>query len=835
MIRDKEKFESLVQELANFTAKIQEVVPVERAKDYLRQDVEALEDLRELRILLEASARFPRAIGEPTKLTIIERCKDRILAKLWFRRIDDRRESIAMAHDQTLRWALEPPREDVPWDDLSEWLRSSSGIYWVSGKAGSGKSTLMKHLYLGDRIRELLSEWADGERCYLCNFFFMNLGTMEQKSHEGLSRTLLHQVLSANRDLIPEALPHMWKEMHDAEEINTEDDIHYPSPAETKHAFEVVANSTGKVGRFCFLIDGLDEFVGSYMDAIAFITSLAGNPRIKIIVSSRPIPDCVAAFEDVPKLNLQDLNRSDIKSYVEDIIGSQKYMEKLIQRHAQEGEAIVMDLIDKSSGVFLWVVLACRKFLGGFADHDRISELRRRVDELPPELEDMFQLMLSKIDKRHQVAPWPDARKDFYALGLALADDYPDTMRAVQAPEDDEKQDLCIELEGRLRSRCGGLLELAGGAKSCLCASVHGRHDPHIDAKVVFMHRTVFEFLSDEAVWEFECLKEQADEGFNAATALSLYGLHISRQILSVSQGTSSGDIPIFVSRGTSSDAIAIFWEGLLWAVALDAQPCGNPALFFNNLHLSLQHLKVLGRGPVGNSICKIYRESTSVAHRGDWTHVHLAVATELGLVNFVREHPGLPAKAKHDRRHCKCLPILYHAVKRVLLDERVLIGNVSLTDGGCLPCREMLRILLQAGCDPNELVWRNKTETPWTIWLHCIRVHVPNLGGDGKLDVLRSMEDFLDAGADPRPRGLELADWMVAEFLHDDSRLVRKKTRMILKRIPESKAGTRISASEARETAVHSAAAVADNRGYNSEQERVWLVGKSTRWEPSQ
>ncbi|RSM15027.1 hypothetical protein CEP52_001060 [Fusarium oligoseptatum] len=648
-IRDKEKFESLVQELAHFITKIMEVVPVEKANDYIRQDVEALEDLRQLKILLEASTNFPKAIRESTKLTIVERCKDRILAKLWFRRIDDRRESIAIAHKQTLQWALKPPKKDVPWDDLSSWFRSGSGIYWVSGKAGSGKSTLMKHLYLGDHIRKLLSEWAKGEPYHLCNFFFMNLGTMEQKSQEGLSRTLLHQILSANRDLIPEVLPHMWKEMHNAAEKNTEDDIHFPSPAETKHAFEVIANSTSDVGRFCFLIDGLDEFAGSYMDGIDFLRSLAGNPRMKIMVSSRPIPDCVAAFEDVPKLNLQDLNRSDIKSYVEDIIGSHKYMKKLIQRHAEEGREIIRDVIDKSSGVFLWVVLACRKLLSGFADHDRISELRRRVDELPPELEDMFQLMLRKIDKRHQIqasrllrlcytfhnAPWPDASKDLYALGVALVDDYPNTTRLADELEDEDKQDLCSELEGRLRSRCGGLLELTSCGKFCLCTSPHLRHDAYIHSKVVFMHRTVFEFLSNEAVWEFECLRERADEGFNVATALSLYGVHISRQLLSS-------------SRGTSRNAIAILWEGLRWAVSSDAQPHGDPGLFLNNLHLILRDVNVsnLDYGPIQNSIRWIYGESISVAHRGDWSHAPLAIATELGLVNFVKRHPGLPAKA---------------------------------------------------------------------------------------------------------------------------------------------------------------------------------------------
>lgn len=161
VIRDKQKFEDLVQELAHFTAKINEVVPVAMDDDYARvmtdQDVNTIRDLRKLKILREASSGCQKAIVDSTEHAIRERCKDRILTKLWFRRIDDRRENITTAHSNTLQWALYPKGEDFPWHDLSAWLRSGSGIYWISGKAGSGKSTLMKHLYLENRVRDLLS------------------------------------------------------------------------------------------------------------------------------------------------------------------------------------------------------------------------------------------------------------------------------------------------------------------------------------------------------------------------------------------------------------------------------------------------------------------------------------------------------------------------------------------------------------------------------------------------------------------------------------------------------------------------------------------------------
>lgn len=245
------------------------------------------------------------------------------------------------------------------------------------GKAGSGKSTLMKYLNTQSRTWTLLAEWAKGERLHICSYFFYNLGTTEQKSQEGLSRTLLYQILSTHRDITPEVLPGMWREVYNNESANIED-IGLPSAAETRQAFEALASSVQKLGWFCFLIDGLDEFISNCMDGIALIQSLASNDRFKIIVSSRPIPDCVAAFSDLTCLDLQELNQTDIELYVTEVLGGQEYMKRLIARYPEEGLEILHDIVKKSSGVFLWVVLACRSLISGFESHDRIAELRRR-------------------------------------------------------------------------------------------------------------------------------------------------------------------------------------------------------------------------------------------------------------------------------------------------------------------------------------------------------------------------------------------------------------------------------------------------------------------------
>lgn len=65
-----------------------------------------------------------------------------VLASLTFDQIQYRQETVAIAHQKTFGWALDP----LSPTKLEPWLRTGSGIYWIKGKAGSGKSTLMKYL-----------------------------------------------------------------------------------------------------------------------------------------------------------------------------------------------------------------------------------------------------------------------------------------------------------------------------------------------------------------------------------------------------------------------------------------------------------------------------------------------------------------------------------------------------------------------------------------------------------------------------------------------------------------------------------------------------------------
>lgn len=729
VIRDRQKFENLHKELAYLVTRLNDLTPptADRARD--GQILSALDPrnpthLTILKKAWEASTGMRWPIADAAQQTIDRFHQDQIIQRLWFRKLTNREESIDPAHRMTMLWALETPANDTPWDNLTEWLRTGSGIYWVSGKAGSGKSTLMKFLFRNPKTTRLISDWAEGGPSEALGFFFWNLGSPEEKTQEGLSRSLLYQILFRNRSLVPKALPNMWMEIKTAE--TAQRGVELPSTAETRQAFRVLAESSSGLGKICLFIDGLDEFEGDHRDIITFLHDLTSAESIKAVISSRPIPECVAAFSGVyPRLQLHELTRRDIVTYVTDVIGGHAYMQRLIARQPLEAGLIMEELVEKSSGVFLWVILACRSLLSGFDRTDRIAELRRLVDELPPELEDMFRHMLLRVDKRsreqgarllricHAAKQGKDRAtklQDISTLGLALIDQDQYQAPHMQVLTKSEKRELCKEISGRLRSRCGGLLELnfwnpharrVSHWGSCFCEAPgldQSSHDGLIDSHVEFLHRTVFEFLSDPKVWNLDCLRVVSTQEPGPAASLSLCNLFLASQSFHSNPGQLEKHL-----------LYALYWGGV-WD---QEQPDCRDSVF-QRLHPLLDQLvNVNHHHPFYRPLAQMQAR----CRRGqDSSHVILALATEVGAVNFVRTHPAFLQLTRHDDPPCTCLPILYRAVTPALTYPLIFRTEVSPRP----PSKDMIALLLANGANPDDNVEASTGGmwTPWMAWL---------------------------------------------------------------------------------------------------------------------
>lgn len=142
-----------------------------------------------------------------------------VLSSLLFPSITERREQVSEAHRETFRWIFRRPYEikndDMGrWSDFVAWLEEGDGLYWIAGKAGSGKSTLMKYIASHPSTDTYLKQWGGHCRILKAAFFFWSSGTKEQKSQVGLLKSLLYEILTKIPDLVPVVFPLEWSKRY---------------------------------------------------------------------------------------------------------------------------------------------------------------------------------------------------------------------------------------------------------------------------------------------------------------------------------------------------------------------------------------------------------------------------------------------------------------------------------------------------------------------------------------------------------------------------------------------------------------------------------------------
>ncbi|KAK2010211.1 hypothetical protein LZ32DRAFT_563385 [Colletotrichum eremochloae] len=310
-----------------------------------------------------------------------------ILTSLRFTQIKERQNEIPKAHRQTFEWIF----SDNSPVYLSPWLRNSSGLFWITGKPGSGKSTLMKFI-LGHEQTTLLAEcWASPEPLIVASHFFWSAGTSIQKSQEGLLRTLLFQILMKCPEIIPLVCPTRYSDPFKRLESWGIDEL--------SEVFGRLKDIRPLPSRILLLIDGLDEYNGIFGDLVQFLRSTSASPYIKICCASRPWPVFLNGFESVSgRIHMHELTANDMMRYVRDTLDQNSNFEMLKQSQETEAAKLVKDIAEKSEGVFFWVSLVVKSLLRGLDNGDDLAVLQQRLSEFPSDLDRFFQRMLDTID-----------------------------------------------------------------------------------------------------------------------------------------------------------------------------------------------------------------------------------------------------------------------------------------------------------------------------------------------------------------------------------------------------------------------------------------------------
>ncbi|KAJ8129596.1 hypothetical protein O1611_g4033 [Lasiodiplodia mahajangana] len=431
-----------------------------------------------------------------------------------------RYEDIPEAYKQTFGWIFDPSKQQEEEEEgvsghgsrLLQWLRHGNGTFWVSGKAGSGKSTLMKYIVNHDETRKSLEAWAGTKKLIIAAHYFWNAGSMMQKSQRGLYRSLLYDFLR----VCPEQIPHVCSARWAATKIGlTLPPTDNWTVEELLEAIQNLIRMPDSPIRLCVFVDGVDEYEGDHFEFCQLMKELFCSPTVKCLMSSRPWNVFKDAFgvDQTPRLYLHQLTRRDILVYAQSRLAehprwSVTYLPK------EQMESIIDTITEKAQGVFLWVHLVGKSLRDGLTDGDTIRDLQLRLDSLPSDLELFFKHIINQVDSLYHkkmarlLLTAVNARQSL-DLEFYRTQEYEDEdgdyalNKPVEKDATDEKAWVNEACQRRINARCGGLLEIRKG-------------------RVEFLHRSVHDFLLTREMNDYLHLESGPEFKVNLST-LKMY------------------------------------------------------------------------------------------------------------------------------------------------------------------------------------------------------------------------------------------------------------------------------------------------------------------------
>lgn len=354
---------------------------------------------------------------------------------------------------------------------------------------------------------------------------------MEQRSQEGLFRSLLHEILRAHPSFIALVFPEEWRHCCELAANNVQITLNVWTLPKLFKAFQRLIDQASTNLKFCFFIDGFDEYEGDHESLAQFFLNLSSKPLVKVCISSRPWPIFKEIFKGRPQLKLQDLTYSDIHRYVETSLCKNHRMVALIAKEPERATKLVDIVTTKADGVFLWVTLVVKSLIKGLHNQDSVEILEKRVGIIPRDLKSLYRHMVTTIEPLYmeeasrliqlcQAVDINDSGRKgieliYHALTLSadlkeamvpIGTTLPGQMSVADAPgsitkknnnssldqtvaTSKDKFDVIVsKLDPVLQSRCGGLIEISL---------------PRIDdyggwyANLSYIHATVPEFIEE--------------------------------------------------------------------------------------------------------------------------------------------------------------------------------------------------------------------------------------------------------------------------------------------------------------------------------------------------
>jgi hypothetical protein len=672
----------------------------------------------------------------------VRKAQGTILATLSFPGMNRRHEQIHPSFENTYGWILQNDAYSVPTArHFRTWLDGSDradGTYWISGKPGSGKSTLMQ--YLGRHVSDThCLPWLRHRDLFVCNFFLWKLGENMQNNFHGMLQALLYQILSEHQWVIESVVNKKRWSLSNSADLKQEWTV-----LEMKDALAESICLLSATKGILMLIDGLDELEGTdddRHDMLSLLKRLADLESLKLCVASRPWNIFSDEFRNCPQLRLQDMTRNDIQVYVRQSLGESIARENEYLKNIDAGNKLIDAITEKADGVFLWVRLVVQELLRGFRDGETIRTLMRKVDAMPADLDAFFKRMLDSIDPAYrressaylQTALFcldnTEAERKGFEWRLKLLElsylDIDDVDFAIKPGFDFSELALnnlkCLEYridlaKRRLNSRCMGLLECyAGSDLTKGTSSQSSQIWQQCNIQCNFIHLTLADYLRKD---EAQCLLRPWTGGkFLAENFLCSAMIANASLICAMCVEDLDTDSPF---GNHWPEILCPFLEEVFLAIRwLNNQDVDRVDAVLGALMRPIHFLQeYYNERPTGMAMetitCKLLRDS------GNSNHPRMRIAVAYSLVVYVENRLTAPMMQEESTRGNPLLLLALKAATCPLSQPWIHGSNL-----------QTIHLLLRKGSDPNEIC--EGSMTPWHTFLASLyglsRVRVETFG----------------------------------------------------------------------------------------------------------
>ncbi|KAL9090895.1 MAG: hypothetical protein Q9165_005103 [Trypethelium subeluteriae] len=386
------------------------------------------------------------------------------LRSLFFPEMDFRVNDIANPADDTCEWLLTHP-------SFLKWEESHSGLLWITGKPGAGKSTLMKHV-----LRK-----ESNDTIIIASFFFNARGSVLEKSSLGLYRSMLHRLICFSPRQLAKVTATYQHRFQTYGEIGKRWNWHENELRD--YLSDVLLDIADCPVRL--YVDALDEggeemalqLVEHFQRLVTKVTR--ATKLLGICFSCRHYP--IIALNGIT-ICVEDENSADVRTYV-----LQRFEDNFVDK--ERAEVFMEDILERANGVFQWVTLVLSQVIRECKRGKSTAAVQRLIRTLPPKLHELYENLLTETED--------DERSDLIIvmrwLCFAFESLSLQQLRhaiAVEANPSYTTLQECLDEEPSATNDDGMRMRIIEISKGLAQVQVHGGHNV-----VQLIHESVKDFL----------------------------------------------------------------------------------------------------------------------------------------------------------------------------------------------------------------------------------------------------------------------------------------------------------------------------------------------------